>query len=183
MNDTKLKTADEVLSVVFPEGLTQDFVDPCHIANHFKIELVEDDSLSDDIIGEIACEKNTAKIKINPRNNHYEPRRNFTIAHEIGHYFLHLNDNCEGFVDNKKTMNRTASFWDKKESEANDFAANLLMPVSVIIKNGKCIIDNYKRENNAQSMPKEEFIVKLSDILKVSRESLGFRLKNLGVIK
>ena len=183
MNESKPTTVAEVLSKVFPEGLTEEYVDPLHIVKYFNLKLIEDTELPDDVVGEIACGKNGAVIKINPRNNYYEPRRNFTIAHELGHYFMHLDDNCEEFIDNKKTMNRMTSFWDKKESEANDFAANLLMPVSLIVRNGKSIINEYKKENNVLSMPQNEFIIQLGNALKVSREALSFRLKNLGIIK
>jgi Zn-dependent peptidase ImmA (M78 family) len=183
MSELTPEAATKVLSEVFPEGLTQDFVDPRLIVKHINLKLLEDGDLPDDVVGEIVCGKEGVVIKINPRNNYYEPRRNFTIAHELGHYFMHLNDSCEEFVDNRKTMNRTTSFWDKKESEANDFAANLLMPVSLIVRNGKRIIDDYKKENNASPMPQKEFVIQLSNVLKVSRESLGFRLKNLGIIK
>ena len=183
MNKVKPKTAEEVLSSVYSTGLAGDYVDLYRIASEFDVKIVEDKSLADDIIGEISCESGDSVIKINPLNNSYEPRKNFTIAHELGHYFLHLNGDSKEFVDNKRTMNRTDSFWDAKESEANNFAANLLMPVSLIINNGKRIIDTYKRENDTQSMPKEEFIFELSKELKVSRESLVYRLKNLGIIK
>ncbi len=183
MRESKPKTATEVLSEVFPEGLNKDFVDPLIVVKHFSLKLVEDDELPDDIVGEIACGDGGAVIKINPRNNYYKPRKNFTIAHELGHYFMHFDNSRAEFVDNRKTMNRATSFWDKKESEANDFSANLLMPVSLIVRNGKSIIDEYKKYNNVSFMPQKEFIIQLSNILKVSRESLGLRLKALGIIK
>ncbi|OCX67546.1 hypothetical protein A6M27_11545 [Acidithiobacillus thiooxidans] len=183
MNNPQTKTANQVLDEVYSGNPTQDFIDPYRIARYYNIQIIEEKSLSDEIIGEITCDEDVVKIKLNPLNTQYEPRKNFTIAHELGHYFMHFENSCREFIDNKKTMNRTASFWDRKESEANDFAANLLMPVSLILTNSKHIIDEYKKENGSNHMPENEFIDQLSRTLKVSRESLTFRLKNIGVIK
>lgn len=53
--------------------------------------------------------------------------QNFTIAHELGHYFLHSKENKD---DNEETLfndNDTLSY-DTMEKEANIFAAELLYP-------------------------------------------------------
>lgn len=56
-------------------------------------------------------------------------RRNFTLAHELGHYFLHRNTHPGGL----KCNNRNMADWDearnKIEGEANTFASYLLMPL------------------------------------------------------
>lgn len=52
-------------------------------------------------------------------------REIFTLAHEIGHVILHLNDESS-FIDDSITINGRST--DKKEQEANYFAACLLMP-------------------------------------------------------
>jgi len=56
-------------------------------------------------------------------------RRNFTLAHELGHYFLHRNTHPGGL----KCTNRNMADWDearnKIEGEANTFASYLLMPL------------------------------------------------------
>jgi len=63
------------------------------------------------------------KIYLSP---HTSPLRdNFTIAHELGHYFLHADLNATS--SNKYIyFNRYGS--DTKEAQANRFAASLLMP-------------------------------------------------------
>ncbi len=58
-------------------------------------------------------------------------REIFTLAHEIGHVQLHLNDN-NTFIDNTITINERSS--DEKEQEANYFAACLLMPEDEVNK-------------------------------------------------
>jgi hypothetical protein len=56
-------------------------------------------------------------------------RRNFTLAHELGHYLLHRHDNPQGL----ECTNRNMADWDEArnriEGEANTFASYLLMPL------------------------------------------------------
>lgn len=52
-------------------------------------------------------------------------REIFTLAHEIGHAMLHL-DELNSFIDNGSTLSDYNT--DEKEQEANYFAACLLMP-------------------------------------------------------
>lgn len=56
-------------------------------------------------------------------------RRNFTLAHELGHYLLHRQTNPNGL----KCTNRNMADWDegrnKIEAEANTFSSYLLMPL------------------------------------------------------
>jgi Zn-dependent peptidase ImmA (M78 family) len=55
---------------------------------------------------------------------HHPNRRRFTLAHELGHYFLHRD--VGDFVD--RALFRREMQFDRRESEANSFAAKLLMP-------------------------------------------------------
>lgn len=56
-------------------------------------------------------------------------RRNFTLAHELGHYLLHRHANPRGL----KCTSRNMADWDadrnRIEAEANTFASYLLMPL------------------------------------------------------
>jgi len=56
-------------------------------------------------------------------------RRNFTLAHELGHYLLHRQDHPGGL----ECTNRNMADWDgarnRIEAEANTFASYLLMPL------------------------------------------------------
>ncbi len=60
---------------------------------------------------------------------HSAGRRNFTLAHELGHYLLHRHVHPAGI----KCTNRNMADWDesvtKIEGEANTFASYLLMPL------------------------------------------------------
>ena len=55
---------------------------------------------------------------------HHPNRRRFTLAHELGHYFLHRD---AGDFEDRALFRREAQF-DRRESEANAFASKLLMP-------------------------------------------------------
>lgn len=132
-------------------------------------------------VGQITLvEGQPAKIWINPTENSYAPRRRFTLAHEIGHFCMHRAAN-QTFIDTKSTMNRTASFWNRYESEANNFAADLLMPNDLIHRVGRKVIDAYKSANSVEKMPMARFIEEMALVFKVSSTAMEFRLKNLGI--
>lgn len=61
-------------------------------------------------------------------------RKNFTIAHEIGHLFLHMGYeiNPQKWDSIKPTTTYQRSGHSEEEVEANEFAASLLMPEEAI---------------------------------------------------
>lgn len=93
-----------------------------------------------------------------------QARRNFTIAHELGHFFLHQDRSNEVFL-------RTDAFnlhQDKppEEKEADVFASVILMPAGLVYK-------YWQLENN----PEE-----LAIIFGVSESAMRWRLHNLKLI-
>ncbi len=62
-------------------------------------------------------------------SRHSMTRRRFTIAHEIGHFVLHRDLIGDGISDDALYRSRLGGF---RETEANRFAANLLMPWKLI---------------------------------------------------
>ena len=84
----------------------------------------------------------------------------FTIAHELGHYFLHSK---RGEI--KITANRSGSI-DDAEKEANSFAAAFLMPEEKLKKLFK------EKKGN---------ISELADAFKVSLTAMNWRCANLGL--
>lgn len=154
------------------------------IATELGIIVESDFSLElKDIVGEIFFKEGSPIIKINPIQNSYNPRRRFTLAHEIGHYCLHSAKSKKGFVDSQKTMSRTESYWDSYESEANNFAAQLLMPKTIILEEGQRIIDEYLGKTGAKGVPVHVFIEDMADKFEVSSKAMEYRLKNIGIIK
>lgn len=91
-------------------------------------------------------------------------RDNFTIAHELGHYFLHLKDRVAGTCETV-SCNRGES--DRLEWEANWFAAELLMPKAEFGKKAQEFKFNHDE---------------LADYFGVSSAAARVRLKSLNLI-
>jgi Zn-dependent peptidase ImmA (M78 family) len=89
-------------------------------------------------------------------------RQRFTVAHELGHWFLHKNT-IEKDKSQYKVLLRQCSILKEDlpylEKEANCFAANLLVP--------KKFLDKHKKMSNPE----------LSDLFKVSEEVIKYRKK------
>ena len=97
-------------------------------------------------------------------------RQRFTIAHELGHFFLHpQKDTFVEFRDNEKNIARGI-----KEIQANQFAAALLMPRKFLGKD----VQNFKETGITKSVT--EFLAKKYH---VSEEAMTFRLLNLNFIE
>lgn len=112
---------------------------PLDLADHLGIRVQFVQHQDKDFAG--AIKKFTEGITIFVNSSHSEKRKLFTIAHELGHFFLHFND-----LDNGIISYRHAELYAnyspeerKKEEDANHFAAELLMPkdtfISFFIKN------------------------------------------------
>ena len=81
------------------------------------------------------------RIVINPEMTYYRQRRNFTLAHELGHIFIpwHNGDIKCNFEDNYIKVSGKRLL-DTQELEANIFASDFLMPQEWLISE----IDNNK---------------------------------------
>lgn len=126
-------------------------------------------NLRDDISGYIE-RLNDHKYRIVYNSNHSEVRRRFTIAHELGHYYLHRAILGNGTGDSKAYRSDVPGHTNpkirtKEEREANSFAADLLMP--------KNKIEQWKTEGDNFSSVRQK--------LNVSEAALRFRLQNLGI--
>ena len=99
-------------------------------------------------------------ILINEKDN--KKRQNFTIAHELGHYFLHGGKDAtnEVFVSFRGDSNQ-------RETEANRFAAELLLPDEDVEKEYKLVI-----------YPTVSY---LAEKFNVSRQAMGIKLEQLGL--
>ncbi|MEC7838567.1 MAG: ImmA/IrrE family metallo-endopeptidase [Chlamydiota bacterium] len=91
-------------------------------------------------------------------------RKTFTIAHELGHHYLHENTVAKEFF--RKDMFSIEKEHKIEEQEANWFAASLLMPKSFIK-------ELWKATNDTQA---------IAAIFGVSSTAVYYRLKNLGLL-
>lgn len=141
-------------------------VDPIKLSKKFKIEVknavFSDSSLS----GMVAKREGKTVILVNINDSPY--RKRFTIAHELGHYFMHLEQGGE-FIDNLTDLFRGDQETDVTktvEVEANYFAAALLMNEELIRNKWAQLLD----------------IESMAEVFKVSKEAMGIRLNSLGLI-
>ncbi len=107
-------------------------------------------------------------------------REIFTLAHEIGHIQLHIEDmeeerSREAFIDDTITI--AGRSIDDKEQEANYFAVCLLMPSDEVEKFLDLEIDNFSK-NTISAMD----IARMMSEFNVSFETAMNRLENLGKI-
>lgn len=130
-------------------------------------------------------------IYVNTQIN-FKPRHNFTIAHELGHYFLkhELKDgslicNRYGISENNSEDN------DNLEQEANYFAANLLMPINLFYKSYVKIMEKIDRlkfgrmyvDNQPSNYKDWKIMVAyLYWDFEVSVQALRYRLEKLGLL-
>lgn len=149
-----INTAEQVLDLYWDNIIP---VDLKAIAKKAGVKVIFTD-LEGILAGEyLSNEKGTPVCKIN--HNDYKKRQRFTLAHELGHHFLH---HGHSFRDN---ANYSSSF-DPKERQANIFAANILMP--------KKAMDFIIRKKNVNT------IHELANIFDVSVPAMSIRLKELG---
>lgn len=101
-------------------------------------------------------------------------REIFTLAHEIGHAVLHMEE-TGSFIDNGSTLSDYNA--DEKEQEANYFAACLLMPEDAIRR----FLDLELVEENKNGL-KAIDIAKIMSEFNVSFDMVLNRLENIGII-
>lgn len=102
------------------------------IIHEFEIGFKSIDISTTDFCGVMINSINQFFIFVN--SNLTPPRRNFTIAHEVSHIFLHRDSSS--FFENNSTIGEHSLFNDEtkiEEIEANAYAASLICPGSVLI--------------------------------------------------
>jgi Zn-dependent peptidase ImmA (M78 family) len=98
-------------------------------------------------------------------------RTRFTIAHELGHYFLHFHDHDQ-LIDDEVNLYRLQASQETNESgerrreiQANLFAAALLMPERQV----------------RQIWNETQSIAEMASLFRVSPSAMGYRLADLGI--
>jgi Zn-dependent peptidase ImmA (M78 family) len=135
--------------------------------------------LDEELSGMIYISENTPIIGVN--SLHHPNRQRFSIAHEIGHLVLHR-DLISGKVHVDKefqvqfmALNRDATSalgTEKIEVQANQFAAELLMPTAML--NQALVGKPFDIDNEG---PLDELAKKF----RVSRQALEYRIRSLSV--
>ena len=147
------------------------------IAQNLSIEVIPFD-LGNKASGILVIENGKGKIGYNPADN--KARQRFTIAHELGHYQLHMKKNQHEaiFIDRdflvkyRNQKNYTAHEF-AQEQQANAFAAALLMPEHFV----RAELDKEIYEN----MDESDTISNLAKVFHVSNVAMTYRLTNLNI--
>jgi len=110
-------------------------------------------------------------------------RQRFTLAHEIGHLIHDIlpnidNENIDECFEDKLHRNGESNF---KETRANKFSAQLLMPAPLVKREISNLVKQLKREKKKVTV--SEVISKLSAVFNVSEDATRIRLKTLKYIK
>lgn len=125
-----------------------------HSKNNLNVEPVFD--FGEKISGVLVVFEDSATIGFNKKQHWY--RRRFTISHEIGH--LLMNTTCDS-IDEALSSSKS------NETMANEFAAELLIPLKNLKTDFKNGIQN---------------IDILSDRYKMSKEAVGWKIIHSGLL-
>lgn len=125
-------------------------VDLDKVASFFNIKIVKYPNFPDNVSGTIVKRDDKTYIGVNER--HAVVRQRFTIAHELGHYFLGHDEN--------EMIDYSFDKDSHKEREANKFASELLMPM-------KLLSEDIENLNNISELAKK---------YQVSEQSMSIRL-------
>lgn len=136
-------------------------VDLDGMAAALGLEVVHHPSLPDDVSGKIERAGGGYRITVNAR--HSATRQRFTLAHEIAHYVLHRDLIGDGIVDN--AMYRSTRLSSEFETQANRFAADILMPAALLRR-------VYRKEGVRD-------LVTLMERFGVSEQAMRIRLNSL----
>jgi Zn-dependent peptidase ImmA (M78 family) len=137
-------------------------VDPVQIARTLGIDVYDarlDQNIFAALVKELGQDPTILLNTIDSPN-----RKRFSCAHEIGHFMRRSDDEYE-YVDRRGPLSSAGT--DPEEIYANNFAAALLMPEAEVRR-------LYKKDATD---------VEMALIFDVSREAMGFRLKNLGLAR
>jgi Zn-dependent peptidase ImmA (M78 family) len=175
-------------------------IDPFIIAKELGISYIYT-NLPNEQLGYL--EVNTGTIYLKPFENNYH-RDRFTIAHELGHYQLHLSHfrkyNYTSVGESYSTINDGATVTTGElkwlEHHANHFAACLLMPKELVLalyiklhciylqqRYGDKLAPLYYNPKQGETLDSYHNIVeRMAKILNVSTLAMHYRLKNLGIL-
>lgn len=166
-----MKIYEYVDKVIKDNNIITAPVDLVKICNAEGIEIVKK-NMDDRTSGFIVIKKEDEKIRkvICINENHSTFRQFFTIAHELGHYFMHYDKTNDFYAhrDDGKILNR------KIEREANIFASLLLIPKDLLTAE----LDSYLADHGE---PTFDLVYHISRIFAVSIPASRIRLEDRGI--
>ena len=166
----------KVESLLNESSITKPVVNVEAIARKHGIQVLEQPFDEVELSGFLARRPGSSAV-IGINANQSPGRRRFTMAHELGHYFLHGGQGHEEVhVDHTKDLQiklrspASSTGTDEEEVEANLFAAELLMPLRFL-----------EEDFAAGDVSDEGAVAKLAKRYGVSPQAMSIRLGNLGL--
>jgi Zn-dependent peptidase ImmA (M78 family) len=113
-------------------GVTDPLQLPIEVIIGSKNILIKEEEI-DGADGRILMTGNSGVITLNSKID-FAPKKRFILAHELGHFEMHRHLK-KGFSDNDETLNHSyQTNFNAEEVEANEFAAEFLMPTELFSK-------------------------------------------------
>lgn len=157
---------DQAADILRSHGLFSIPVDPVTLANREGIKVNNAKFSDENLSGLVAKRGPNVTILVNQTDVPF--RKRFTIAHELGHHFLHLLEDGD-FVDTQVDLFRDAEAGEAApkpvEVQANQFAAALLMPAELV----------------RQAFATKRGLPEMARLFNVSEEAMAIRLARLGL--
>jgi Zn-dependent peptidase ImmA (M78 family) len=147
-------------------------VDVVAVAARHHIQ-VSKQRLPKDVSGLLLRDDKSSAIVVN--NAHASVRQRFTVAHELGHYLLHkgifLNSTTQVYL--RAEIHGRSRY---EEIEANQFAAELLMPEIDVLQQLQATLRGDPR------LSEESLVQRMARVFDVSVPAMSIRLGVLGII-
>jgi Zn-dependent peptidase ImmA (M78 family) len=143
-----------------------------------KYATVIEHELDDDVSGALVPPSEGGDWVILVNKTHTVNRKRFTIAHELGHLLLHQYTSPHA---DRRLMLRDARSSEGstfEEIEANQFAAELLMPREFVLKEAKGVSVEYEMDADSEEKL-DELVNAMAGRFKVSSHAMRIRLASL----
>lgn len=166
-NDVQRRAVDMISEHMEVDGHVEFPIDPFALAKKLGIQVEFREGLPDDVSGLLIQEDENSPVIAVINSTHHPNRRRFTMAHELGHFSYYQNflahEKKIGLVERRQELSGAGT--DPYEVDANSFAAELLMPESVVRVWG------YRGKSR----------VEMAKGFGVSLDAIGHRLNKLGL--
>lgn len=164
-SDRASRTATELLMRATEFGvqptIERPYVDVDALATLCGVHVIQE-PFEDGLSGLLVMLDNGAAIGVNQQ--HPDGRKRFTIAHELGHYLLAHYDRFHLDLPSAEAGESPLFDW-RLEREANQFAADLLMPAALV----------------QAKVAQGDTVGQLAAAFDVSPVAMGYRVTNLGL--
>jgi len=161
-----LNTPSDVIKLASQKGVETEPLDVAGLVKALGIKM-NFEPMQGEESGSLIKHKKTGDWHIKVNSLHHPHRQRFTIAHEIGHHIKH-GAFADEFIDTTFFRNDESN---KQETEANAFAAELLMPSDkfiAFIEAGNTQVEDISKHFQVSSMA-----------VRIRAKQLGYQGHNL----